>query len=122
MNPAEEQSGAAEEMTNKQQKVTPTSQPMNDAHEMRKGEEKPTEEGTKQEPVLTMTPQEFMEASLDIIRRRNAAAAELGYLERQALAGLESDETLKSKSELLKARLEALISEQLRLRDYNRRS
>lgn len=68
-----------------------------------------------------MTREQFMDASLDVIIRRNAAAAELEYLEHQVLTGLESEETLKSKSDQLRVRLEALLSEQLRLASYNER-
>lgn len=68
-----------------------------------------------------MTHQQFLDASLDILIRRNTAAAEFEYLQHRLLAGLESEETLKPKSDQLQARLEALISEQMRLANYNKR-
>ncbi|KAJ5533533.1 hypothetical protein N7494_010085 [Penicillium frequentans] len=112
-------------MTNEQQNVTAANQPMTSQNGLREGEggeQKNKAEEEAQEPVLpTMTREQFMDASLDVIIRRNAAAAELEYLERQALTGLESEETLKSKSDQLRARLEALLSEQLRLASYNER-
>jgi len=68
-----------------------------------------------------MTRQQYLDASLDVMIRRNAAAAELESLERRVLAGVEFEETLKLNSGQLRARLEALLSEQMRLANYNQR-
>lgn len=68
-----------------------------------------------------MTRQQYLDASLDVMIRRNAAAAELENLERRVLAGVESEETLNLNSGQLRARLEALLSEQMRLAKYNQR-
>ncbi|KAJ5809242.1 uncharacterized protein N7503_001460 [Penicillium pulvis] len=125
MDPTEGRLGPAEMMANEHQNVTAANQPTTSQNGIREGEggeEKIKAEEEEQEPVLpTLTREQFMDASLDVIIRRNAAAAELEYLERQALTGLESGETLKAQSDQLRARLEALLSEQLRLASYNQR-
>ncbi|KAJ6016817.1 hypothetical protein N7451_000196 [Penicillium sp. IBT 35674x] len=125
MDPTEDKSGSAEKMTHEQQNVTAANQPITGSNRMRGGEggdQKSQAEEEKQEPALpTLTREQFLDASLDVLIWRNAAAAELEYLERRVLTGLESGESLKTKSDQLKARLEALLSEQLRLASYNER-